>query len=323
MKSVILRATVMFFSVILAVVIGVHDLMAEESRGGVSERIGSRKSATADQSEETPDQQTEAATTAVSNTPSENVELRDVLEFAREAHARIDREIDDYTCVLYKRERVEGEVVGWQSMALKIRHEKKEGDTLKVPFSVYVRFLEPSKVAGRAVLYVSNRNNGDLIARRGGRRSPNMTFQLVPTSPLATLDNRYPITEIGFKNLAKRLIEVLDREIEHGGGELQVWKNARIGDRHCTHYRLTHHTPRPELTYHMAEVSVDDELGIPIRYGAYDFPREEGGKPRVLEQYVYTKVRTNVGLTDKDFNSRNPKYKFQLHHRTEDKLTKD
>ena len=223
-------------------------------------------------------------------------------------------DIDDYTCVLYKRERVEGELlVGWQSMVVKVRHEKRDGDTLKVPFSVYVRFLGPSKVAGRAVLYVSNRNNGDLIARRGGRRSPNVTFQLVPTSPLAMLNNRYPITEIGFKNLAKRLIEVLEREIEHGGGELQVWEDARIGDRHCTHYRLTHHTPRPELTYHMAEVSVDDELGIPIRYGAYDFPREEGGKPRVLEQYVYTEVRINVGLTDKDFDPENPNYNFQLH----------
>jgi outer membrane lipoprotein-sorting protein len=73
----------------------------------------------------------------------------------------------------------------------------------------------------------------------------------------------------------------------------------------------------------MAEVSVDDELGIPIRYGAYDFPKEEGGKPQLLEQYVYTDVAINVGLTDKDFDPRNPSYDFQLPEDLDVTLTKD
>lgn len=249
--------------------------------------------------------------------------LEEVLGFARTAYAEIDNNIDDYTCVLYKRERVDGKLHGWQSMKVKIRHAKKEDNELKTPLSVYVQFQAPSRVAGRAVLYVENRNNGDLIARRGGRRSPNVTFQLIPTSPLAMLENRYPITEIGFKNLAKRLIEVLEQEQEYNDGELRVWENAKLGDRMCIHYRLTHHDKRPGLTYHMAEVSVDDELGIPIRYGAYDFPRQEGGEPRVLEQYVYTDVRINVGLTDEDFDPENPEYEFQLHDDLEDKLTKE
>ena len=106
-------------------------------------------------------------------------------------------------------------------------------------------------------------------------------------------------------------------------GELQVFENAKVDDRKCTHYRLTHHKKRENLTFHMAEVSVDDELGVPIFYRAFDFPTEEGGEPVLLEQYVYQKIKINVGLTDSDFDPDNPSYGFQLHDTAEEKITKD
>jgi len=95
-------------------------------------------------------------------------ELDDVMQFAQQAYARIDAEIADYACLLIKRERVDGKDRGWQFMQAKIRHERKSGDQIETPFSVYVKFLQPKSVAGREVLYVQNRYNGDLIARRVG-----------------------------------------------------------------------------------------------------------------------------------------------------------
>jgi outer membrane lipoprotein-sorting protein len=51
----------------------------------------------------------------------------------------------------------------------------------------------------------------------------------------------------------------------------------------------------------MARIYFDDELKIPIRYEAYDFPTQEGGKPVLLEEYTYLDVKVNNGFTDKDF----------------------
>jgi len=135
--------------------------------------------------------------------------------------------------------------------------------------------------------------------------------------------NRYPITEIGFRTLAKRLIEVLAQELEYRDGDVRVFENAKVGDRRCTHYRLTHHKRRPNLTYHMAEVSVDDELGVPIFYRAFDWPVEEGGQPILLEQYIYQDIRLNIGLTDEDFDPENPEYNFSLRDRLEDRDSLD
>ena len=137
---------------------------------------------------------------------------------------------------------------------------------MTVPFSVFLEFLKPEKLAGREVLFVANQNQGDLIARRGGRRSPNMTIQLPVDSPMAMDGNRYPIVEIGFQNLTMRLIEVLEQEQTQVGGKIDIYPGAKVNGRLCTHFRLTHEEKRPGLTYYQAEVSVDDELGVPILF---------------------------------------------------------
>ena len=37
-------------------------------------------------------------------------------------------------------------------MRAKIRHERKEGDNVVVPFSVFLTFLKPERMIGREVL---------------------------------------------------------------------------------------------------------------------------------------------------------------------------
>ncbi len=258
---------------------------------------------------------TASATDTLRDVPArgdEAARLEYVLQFARDAYTRIGQEVHDYECQLYKRERVDGVLGNPQLMFVKIRHQQQDGDKVVVPFGVFLQFLKPERMEGREVLYVQNQNQGDLIARRGGRKSPNVTMQLPPDSPMAMDGNRYPITEIGFRNLTMRLIEVLEKEQAHNDGVIDIFPDAKVDGRKCTHFRLTHHKPRPDLTYHMAEVSVDNELKIPIYFRSFDWPAEEGGKPRLLEEYFYKQVRLNVGLTDLDFDHRNPEYHFQL-----------
>ncbi|MHB8969477.1 MAG: DUF1571 domain-containing protein [Pirellulaceae bacterium] len=243
--------------------------------------------------------------------------LQYVLEFARKAASRIDNEVNDYTCILVKRERVDGQISSYQYMHAKIRHEKKEGDKVVVPLSVFLSFLKPERMEGREVLFVENENQGDLIARRGGRRSPNMTVQLPPDHPMAMEGNRYPVSEIGFQNLTRRLIEVLENEQTYNGGVIDIFPDAKVDGRKCTHFRLTHATPRPDLAYCKAEVSVDDELGIPVYFRSFDWPAKAGDPPQLLEEYFYKSVKLNVGLTERDFDLNNPEYHFQLRDKEE------
>ena len=43
----------------------------------------------------------------------------------------------------------------------------------------------------------------------------------------------------------------------------------------------------------------------------YDWPREAGGQPELIEEYTYRDLKLNIGLTDEDFSTQNPDYHFR------------
>jgi hypothetical protein len=51
---------------------------------------------------------------------------------------------------------------------------------------------------------------------------------------------------------------------------------------------------------------------VPVHYEAYDWPKQPGEPPVLLERYTYTDLKLNPGLTDADFDPKNPEYKFGM-----------
>ena len=229
--------------------------------------------------------------------------LMPALEWARNGYQKIDREIKDYTCTLIKRERINGQLLDHEFIFCKVRHN---------PFSVYMYFLGPAAQQGREVIYVEGKNNGDLLAHEGkGPKSLFGTVALKPTSILAMTNNRYPITEVGVKNLTHRLIEVAEQDVKYDECTVNFFKGAKVGDVSTTLIEVNHPVPRRNFLFNVAKVYVDDQLDIPIRYEAYEWPATPGGEPVLLEEYTYTNMKVNVGLTDADFDDNNPAYKFK------------
>jgi hypothetical protein len=236
--------------------------------------------------------------------------LYPVLEIAREAHARISKEVRDYTCTIVRRERIEGKLGNHEFIDAKIRHAQLAGDKVVEPFSVYLNFTKPSNLAGRQALYVEGENAGKVFVRRGGERMANLTTFIKPDSRLAMRENRYPITEIGFKNLVERLIEVVETDLNYDECEVQFFANAKVNERSCTRIEVVHPVARDYFKFHRAIVFVDDKDQLPIAYVSYTWPEKPGGKPVLLEEYVYTNIVLNPGLTDRDFDRDNPDYGF-------------
>jgi hypothetical protein len=228
--------------------------------------------------------------------------LEPALDRAYKALRQIEREVNDYTCTLVKRERVDGKLTEPEYAFTKVRHQ---------PFSAYLYFLKPDEVTGREVIYVAGQNDGNLIAHEAkGLKALVGAVNLKPNSPMAMHGNRYPITELGVLNLTKRLVEVGESDRKFGECEVQEYPNAKINNRTCTCIQVKHPVPRKNFRYHLARIYIDDELNVPIRFEAYDWPQQAGGQPLLLEEYTYVNLKLNVGLTDADFDPRNPNYKF-------------
>ncbi len=208
----------------------------------------------------------------------------------------------DYTCTFKKREVVDGKLLDQQSMFVKSR---------PAPLSVYMYFLDQD-VRGQEAIYVEGRNNGHIVAHPVGFKQTLVgTLSLAPNDSQAMDGNRYPVTSFGIKNLLVRYLKGMYGDMQTGETEVRIIERARVNDRVCTCIQVSHPTKRPEFVYSMTRLYVDDELNVPIRYEGYDWPRRPGEGPPLAEEYTYANMKLNVGLTDADFDPRNPQYGYK------------
>ena len=237
--------------------------------------------------------------------------LDPALEIAQNSLAHIRQNVADYSAILIKRELIDGSLSDYEFMGVKVRNRKLAGGQLITPFSVYMAFLKPAAVKGREVIYVENQNNGNVVAHEGGMKGRFLpTVTLDPHGMLAMRGQRYPITEVGLENLVIKLIEKGERDRQRGECEVQFQQGAKVGGRDCTVLSVTHPVSRPYFDFHIAQIFIDTELNMPVRYCAYTWPQTAGGEPVLLEEYTYQNVKTNIGLTDADFDQKNSKYNF-------------
>jgi hypothetical protein len=237
--------------------------------------------------------------------------LDQALKIAEDGLVQMRANVNDYTATLCKRERV-GTVVGeMEYMFVKIRNQKLENGQITVPFSVYLTFLKPAETKGREVIYVQGKNENKMVAHEGGVKGRFLpTVWLDPTGMLAMRGNRYPIFQLGLENLIVQLIERGSRDRQHADIQVEFRKDAKINNRTCTVIVIRHPEFRPGMDFHLAQVFIDDELNIPIRYVAYDWPKDGQQTGDVIEEYTYLNIQLNVGLTDADFDPENKNYNF-------------
>jgi hypothetical protein len=237
------------------------------------------------------------------------------LKYAADNLLRIQKDIKDYECLVVKRERIKGVLNEYEYMYAKIRNHKEEAKVMTTPLSVYLNFQKPANVAGREVIWVEGANNGKLCAHEGGLLGRLPAVWLDPNGALAMRGNLYPITEIGIENLVAKLIERGTREkVADANGTSTVvttTPGAKLDKRPCTILEISHPEHKPGFEFQLAQVFIDDEYKLPVRYLAYGWPEPGAkGKP-ILEEFNYTKIKFNVGLTDQDFNPANPNYRFR------------
>lgn len=225
-------------------------------------------------------------------TKAQQMQMRDkILKIARRV-----RRLRDYTMIMFKRERVGGTLKPREKVFLKFRH----------PFSAYMRWIKPAK--GRQVLFVLGKNNNKLKVRDPSSFFARLagTINLSPTGSLAMRGNRHSIYKLGMNNLMKLVSKQIKRyekrgdmkELVHEG--YQTYGKEKIG---CLRMRGPKSKSAGYYAY-KTRLCWDENRMIPTRVTSWDW------KGRLVEDYSYSNIRLNVGLTDMDFSPKNPKYGF-------------
>ena len=206
--------------------------------------------------------------------------------------------IPAYEATFRKMEVVNNRIIA-QQMQMKFRRE---------PFSVYFYFL--GDLEGREVIYVRGSNNGNILVHETGIASFAGTLRLAPTDAIAMNENRHPITEAGIENLLLVLLKQWKKESKYGETDVKYYRDAKLDKLNCTVIEVSHPRPRRQFAFHRTRLWVDKETSIAVRLQQYGFPVRGGAKPPVVEDYVFSNLRTNVRISGRDFDENNPKYNY-------------
>jgi len=232
---------------------------------------------TAPRAEPPPPPPAQPAPPPVTAPPAEPEAFAEPLRLVADAR-RAWSHVDDYTCVLVRRERVGGGLRPEEVMLMKVRRE---------PFSVYLRWAAPRAADGQEACYVAGRHDGKMRVRAAGLLGATGFVSLAPDDARARAHSRHAITEAG----VGQLVERLGREWEAGRNRPARVRvaAAECDGRPCRRVEVAW----PDGARCVAHF--DRETHLPVRAEWYD--RDE-----LREADAYTKVRLNVGLGDGDFD---------------------
>lgn len=177
---------------------------------------------------------------------------------------------------------------------------------------VYLKFVEPAKVAGREVIWAKDLHNGKLIVHEAGLLGLVPLPPLDPTGVIAMQGQRFPIYEIGLTRLVEQLIERGEEYQEDPGVRVAIEEDFDFDGESTTLIQIRRSTPNPEseTDFSLAEVFIDPERQLIRRYRSYGWPQTEGDDAPLVESYTYEDIQLNVGLSDEDFDPKNPEYNY-------------
>lgn len=203
------------------------------------------------------------------------------------------KHVDNYIAIFHKQERVEGKLLEEETILLKF----------KKPFKLYMKWIQPPH-AGRELIYVEGRNNNRVMTHEGGILGM-VTVNIDPKGSLAMRGNRHPVTDAGIDHLLNAMAENFRRGSREGVLRIVALGEERVYSRRTERFEAAFLEGKVKDYYaRRIIINLDVENKLPIKIEIYD---EED---RLVEKYGYEDLELNPGLTDRDFDPKNPEYHF-------------
>ncbi|MBN1572716.1 MAG: DUF1571 domain-containing protein [Deltaproteobacteria bacterium] len=204
--------------------------------------------------------------------------------------------VNDYILVVHQVQRVGGKLLPEEVILYKFKR----------PNSVYLRSIGEAN-NGQEIIYREGWNDGKMMGHLGGALN-GIILNLKPGADMANKRSRHTIDKSSLVYMMNTLERSMDYAKAHPEDNMIVedigTKNIFGKPVRLIRIKLPHGKDYP----YYAPVSIfgiDMERYLPLYYRSY------GPDGEMWEDYRYRDLRTNVGLTDLDFDPKNPEYNFQ------------
>jgi hypothetical protein len=199
----------------------------------------------------------------------------------------------DYTCTFTRQEQRNGSLSGEQVAEMRVRTS---------PAGVYVRFARPESIAGMEVAYSAARKGTKMRYRPAGVPG-GRGFQTLDTDDEKFLaENRHPVTEWTMSAVIDRVAAATAREKTLNNPVEVYASDYKFAGRNVTRYEVLTRRPHALRYAHRMLVYVDKETKLPVRYEAYDQPKNGAAVGELFEAYSFSDLKLNVGLGENAFD---------------------
>ncbi len=214
-----------------------------------------------------------------------------------ECIARMERAyqaLHDYTAVLQQTLADQGKPRPTETIFVKFQK----------PFRVYLKWIKGPH-QGREVIYARDLHRGMVWVHQGD--FPDVTVCLSPSTCKALSASRHGVDEVGLGFVIQLVKHTYQRSlsrpqdqvrfVDHGPSQVQG-RPVR-----CLESIMP---AREDSGYygHRARLCIDSQYHLPMKITIWDY------RNRFYEEFLYTDLNLNPGLTEKDFDPKNPDYDF-------------
>lgn len=223
--------------------------------------------------------------------------------------SRFLENVDTYTTVFSKRERINGDLSSVQTIEMKVRHEPT--------FSVYMKWKNGD--TGRQVLFNEEYEDKKMVVKLGGLKGRLLpAIKLEPTSPRAMSESRYPVTEAGLLGMVKQIVACRQIDMKRGQGVTCVrLPNQAWDERDCYCFQYDYHSPEFNSTYRKSIILIDTRYHIPLQIVNYTWATEADGltpeqldEQTLIEDYSFLRIDFGRELVAEEFSRDNPSYRM-------------
>lgn len=226
-------------------------------------------------------------TVTTTSVKAEPYDFDGLLKRSVESYARVN----DFVCRFSKKEWVRGSIHEERNILFKYRK----------PGSFYMKLLEGNN-KDMELLFVEGKYDNNLEVHTGGFLGF-LRLGINPRGYLALRDNRHPIMDAGIGHFLDLIQSNYRKSKTDPDSKITLQSETIIDGRKCLHLQALF--PKDKGYYgHDVHVYIDQLTMLPIKLTVFGWDNE------FLEEYVFENLKVNVGLTEHDFDLKNPEYRF-------------
>jgi hypothetical protein len=223
--------------------------------------------------------------------PLENILAQQPLLFLQMCLERQEQEVQGYSCIFRKQERVKDKLQPPEKIKVHFREK---------PFSVFFDWQEGARLAKR-VLYVEGENRGQMLVRPNILLLGSLIVPKDPEGAEATQTSRYSIKQFGLKLATQRSVQSMLEAQQHGtlhiryDGEVLV---PELNNRACYKFIRTPYNPPEEEGVNELVLYIDKVHWLQVGSILKDVHGE------IIAEYFFRDLEINPTFSKDQFTSK-------------------